>query len=173
MADKPKEVKPKEPEVIEEGLSLKGSEFITNQDVLLHHKDLVPCTDDSIGAKEIRLNKGDKVPEIFVPNLLEHNRNYLGHYQEIDGKKVFIMKFPEKNGLPYITPEQEKKYKVSFKEKKPTRPKLKYNSEGLSRKWKELGHKGFKEWTEKEFGADKIDRRKSPRQIINEILSWF
>jgi len=153
MAEKEKEEPKKEKKE-----SLKLSEFIANQDINLHYKEDKPCSNIEEGCKNVKLKPKDKIPEIFIPNFLEHNRNFLSN-------------LPRKDGLPYLTPEQEEKYGVQFRESKskPIRRGGKYSAENLMRKWTKLGDDKFKEWAEKEFGADEIDKRMSPRNIISEI----
>jgi hypothetical protein len=163
---------------------LELSEFIANQDILLFYKKtkdgFEQCSNilsnGKLNKEAIRLNlaKFDKIPKLFIPSFLEHNRGFIGHWREINGEKIFDMKFPEKKGLPYITPEQEKEYGVSFKRKPPELPiKTRYSTEKLMEKWKELGEDKFKNWAEKTFndllGKDIVDKRKKPRTIINNI----
>ena len=100
-----KEEKPKEkprPEVKEE-LNLKGnSEFLANCHLTLHVKDKQPSPD----GEEIKIKKGEAIPEIFIPNFITHNRAYIAN-------------LPIENGIPQLTKEQEKKYELSFVKAKP------------------------------------------------------
>uniref|UniRef100_A0A6M3L511 Uncharacterized protein n=1 Tax=viral metagenome TaxID=1070528 RepID=A0A6M3L511_9ZZZZ len=103
--------------------------------------------------------KGSKCPESEVPRLLRHNREYL--------------ELEYKSGIPQITKEQEEKYGVSFTPEPPKEMKIlprEFSQEKLNVKLADVGAKKFKEWAEKKFGADKIDRRKSAKSIITEIL---
>lgn len=101
---------------------------------------------------------GTDCPEAEVVRLLLHNREYLNIKME--------------NGLPVLSKEEEKKYDVSFK---PTvtpmkiEPRL-YSQESLTIKLNKLKSKEFKLWAEKQFGENKIDRRKSSKAIITQIL---
>ncbi len=168
-----KEEKPKEkPKTeVKEELNLKGdSDFIAKCHLNLHSKDNKPSPNIE-GSKEINIKKGEAIPEIFIPNFITSNRD-------------LISNLPLKDGIPDLTKEQEKKYGLSF-----TKPKAKtfseevekyypkYDLETLKEKLakyiKKHGKEGkekFKAWAEKEFGEEKIDRRKSPDGIITQIL---
>jgi len=140
---------------------LEISEFIANQDINLHYntglEGLQPCSNEDKDAKNVKLNKGDKIPCVFIPKFLERNRN-------------FFANLIEKNGLPFLTEEQQKKYGISFGKKPSVRKEYAiYSMEKLLQKWKKLGSDKFKEWAEKQFGADNIDRRKGPRHICTDI----
>jgi len=103
--------------------------------------------------------KGSKCPESEVARLLRYNREYL--------------ELEYKSGIPQITKAQEEKYGVSFKPEPPKEmkiPKREFSQESLTVKLADVGAKKFKEWAEKKFGEDKIDRRKSAKSIITEIL---
>jgi len=178
-----------------EATKLKLSDFIANQFLDLHYKELngelVPCPSADEKAINVKVQRMEKIPEIFIPRFLESNRNFIGHYAErcviekgrTVNKKVFLDKFPEKDGLPFLTEEQSKKYGIEFK---PTKGKLpdarrKYSAEHLSEKLvefikkhgKEKGEDEFKKWAEDTFikvvGKDIVDRRHSCRRIINGI----
>ena len=140
---------------------LELSEFIANQELDLHYhktaEGLQPCSSLEKDAVNIKLKKKDKIPVLFIPSFLEHNRNFLEN-------------LPEKDGLPYLTPEQSKKYGVEFGKKSPKVKKYAiFTAEKLMQKWKKLGDEKFKAWAEKTFGEDQIDKRMSPRNIIVEI----
>ena len=142
------------------------SEFEANQFLDLHYVQVqnfyAPCPSNTEGAINLKLKKGDKIPKFFIPTFLMKNRNFLANLSE-------------KDGLPYLSPEQEEMYGVSFRPETPKKPKVmsKYNTEKLMQKWKQLGDKKFKEWAEKTFievvGKDVVDKRKSPRNIIYDI----
>jgi len=139
---------------------LEESEFIANQDIDLHYKDGEPCSSEVNSCISIRLKKGNKIPVMFIPTMLEHSRQ-------------FIEDMPSKDGLPYLTPEQEKKYGVIFKQKIPEKTLMaQYSIDNLMEKWKKLGADKFKDWAEKEFGADRIDKKKSVRNIISDIRKF-
>ena len=148
-----------------EKTGLEPSEFIANQTVDVNYRQakeeegtgLVPCPSRDEGAKFLRIKKGEPIPKLFVPNFLERNRN-------------FIKDMQYKEGLPFITPEQEKEYGVKFKKPKTEKPLMSiYSTENLYKRIKKMGGKAFKEWAEKQFGADNIDRRKSPRGVADQI----
>ena len=151
---------------------IKGdSEFIANCHLTLHVKDKKPSPNIE-GCKEIKIAKGEAIPEIFIPNFITNNRD-------------LIANLPMNDGIPALTKEQEKKYGLSF-----TKPKAKTFSEEVKKyypKWNlellkqqiakyikkngpKLGKEKFKAWAEKEFGEEKIDKRKSPDGIIVQIL---
>ena len=143
-------------------MTLKESEFIATDDLRLHYLDDQPSANVK-DATEIMVNKGDKIPEIFIPNFLRYNRQFLAN---------LVLEA----SVPQLTPEQVKKYsyrtsKVSktFKEEV-DKSYQKYTMEDLTVKLSELKSKNFKEWAEKEFGADKIDKRKGSQNIIVDIL---
>ena len=108
------------------------------------------------------LKVGDKVykagtecPASEEERLVLKNRDYL--------------ELEYKDGLP-VVPEKYKSYFNGL-----PKPKMKikaktYSQESLTVKMNELGAKKFKEWAEKEFGEDAIDRRKTAKAIINDIL---
>lgn len=150
---------------------MKESEFIASCHLTLHVKDKQPCPNIE-GAKEINIKKGEAIPEIFIPNFIRHNRD-------------FIANLPLKDGIPNLTKEQEKKYGLSFIKAKPKnfseeveKYYPKHNLENLKQKLANYikkngpkpGKEKFKNWAEKEFGEEKIDRRKSPDGIITQIL---
>ena len=104
--------------------------------------------------------RGTKCPESEVPRLLRHNRNYL--------------KLEYEAGIPVLSDAQKKKYQIGnlFDGPKPImkiKPKP-FTRENLTVKWNKLGTKEFKEWAEKQFGEDNIDKRNSARNIIYDIL---
>lgn len=150
-------------------LNLKGnSEFIAKCHLNLHSKDNKPSPD----GEEIKVKKGEAIPEIFIPNFIRNNRDLIANLLMNDG-------------IPNLTEEQQKKYGLSFKkvipktfseEVKKYYPK--WNLELLKQKLAKyiqkngpkLGIDKFKNWTEKEFGEDLIDRRKSSDGIITQIL---
>ena len=146
-------------------MELKKSEFIAADDFNFHVKD-GKKTANVDGAKEFKIKKGENIPEICVPNLIRYNRD-------------FIENLPMKDSIPQLTKEQEKKYGISFV-KAPIKPfkevvnKIygKYTMESLKQKVAELKSEKFKNWCEEEFGEEKIDRRKSPDNLIVQILAW-
>jgi len=114
-------------------------------------------------GKNILVKTGEEIPEEFISRLIRHNRN-------------FISNLEYKNGIPVLTKEQEKKFNVSFgvkPEEKGFKGKIKgdkYTQEKLTIKLNELGEEKFKLWAEKEVGEENIDRRKSGKSIINQLL---
>ncbi len=156
---------------------LKLSEFNATDNFTRHYKDNVPCTNLIKEAKEIKIKKGEKVPEIFVKTLILNNPTQI----EIETK----------DSIPQLTKEQQKKYGIDIEEeikkKKAKEPKTfkevvdkqfpKWDMEKLNKKlgyyiktYKKEGNSKFKEWTEQEFGEEKIDKRESPDNIIVNIL---
>ena len=107
--------------------------------------------------------KGSKCPDSEVERLLRHNREHL------------VLEY--KDGWPVITDQQQKKYGVQFpptltsEQKKMKIPKREFDQEKLTVKLADLGAEKFKEWAEKTFGEDFIDRRKGARKIIYDILA--
>lgn len=154
-------------------IKLKGdSEFTARCHLDLHTKDGEPSPNIE-GAKEIRVEKGGAIPEIFIPNFIINNPD-------------FIENLPKKDGIPQLTEEQEKKYGLSFKKIEPKtfseeveKHYPKHDLESLKQKLANYikkngskeGKEKFKNWAEKEFGEEKIDRRKSPDGIITQILN--
>jgi len=134
------------------------SEFIATQDLDLYTKDGEPSASGE-GTIAIKIKKGNKIPILFIPLFLKRNRN-------------FIVNLGYKDGIPQLTAEQEKKYGITFKQViHPLKIKKdKYTQENLTQKLNKLGATKFKAWAEKEFGEDTIDRRKSGRSIIVQIL---
>ena len=115
---------------------------------------------DDLTVDDKVYKKGTKCPESEVSRLIRHNRNYLELEYEA--------------GIPKLTDAQKKKYNVEslFNAPKPEmkiKPKP-WTQEKLTVKMNELGANEFKEWAEKQFGEDQIDRRKSARAIIKQIL---
>jgi len=156
---------------------LTDSEFKSADNLTVHYKDDIPCSNLVKDSKELKIPKGKPIPEIFV--------------------KQFILNNPEqieiqlKDSIPQLTKEQQKKYGINIieeiKKKKAKEPKTfkevvdkqfpKWDMEKLNKKlgyyiktYKKEGNSRFKVWTEKEFGEEKIDRRKSPDSIIVKIL---
>lgn len=114
-------------------------------------------------GKEVKVLKGEVVPKEFRRLFLEKNRNFLADLEY-------------ENGIPKISKEEEKEYKISFgikPEDKTMKGKIKgrkYTREKLTRRLNKYGDKDFKTWAEKEFGVDEIDKRRSSNSIINQIL---
>ena len=79
-----------------------------------------------------------------------------------------------KDGWPVLSKEVQKKYNLTYPPKNVlTKQKIKgrkYSQDSLTVKLNKLGSKEFKEWAEKTFGEDEIDRRESAKKIIVEIL---
>ena len=153
------------------------SEFKATDNITRHYKDNTPCTNLIDGAKEVKIKKGEKIPEIFVKTLI------LNNLDQID--------IQVKDAVPQLTKELQKKYGLDIeaetKKKKDKEPKTfkevvdkqfpKWDMEKLQKKlgyyiktYKKEGNSRFKDWTEKEFGEDIIDKRKSPDNIIVKIL---
>lgn len=147
-------------------------DFIAADNLTLHVKNKQPSPNIE-GAKEIKIKKGDVIPDIFIPNFIKYNRDYIAN-------------LPMKGGIPQLTEEQEKKYNLHFKVSKPKTEKEvidslypKYDMENLNQRVaryiKKYGKEGtdkFKDWCEKTFGKDRIDRRKSCDNLIVQILNW-
>ena len=146
------------------------SEFKAKDNLTKHYKDNVACTNLVTDSIEIKVKKGDLIPEIFVKTLLINNTS------QVD--------IETKDSIPQLTKEQQKKYGIDIakiiEEKKAKEPKTfkevvdkqfpKWNMEKLNVKLGKLGSKQFKIWCEAEFGAEKIDKRKSSDSIIVNIL---
>lgn len=168
--DKSNEKNTSEGEAKKEKPVLKDSEFIANQFIDLHYKivdsEFISCGSEDEEAKNVKIQKGAKIPEQFVEKMLLRNRN-------------FIQNIEQRNGKLYLTEEQKKKYNIDPDEKPPEKKPhshSKYSLENLLKKWtyfkKKYGKEGdskFKDWAEKEFGEDEIDKRKSPRSICEDI----
>lgn len=128
-------------------------------------KFLAKQTTDFIDSngKSILVKKGEIIPEEFRANLLLHNRD-------------FIADIEYKDGIPVLTPEEEKLYNVKFgiiPEQIGLEGKIKprkYSSESLNEQLNELGDMKFKSWAEETFGKKDIDKRKSAKSIITQIL---
>ena len=150
---------------------MKDSEFAAKCHLTLHYTKDGPSPNIK-DAKEINLKKGEKIPEIFIPNFIRHNRDFL------ENLKI-------ENGVPQLTKEQEKKYGISFPKIIPKtfteeveKAYPKYDMENLKQKvanyikknGSKIGKDKFKDWAEKNFGEDDIDKRKSPDGIIVQIL---
>ncbi len=146
------------------------SEFNATTDITLHYKDNNPCSNIIEDCKELKVKKGDKIPVIFVRQFALNNPE--------------LIDIPRKDSIPQLTKEQQKKYDldianiISAKEAKEPKTEKevidkmnpKWNMENLNVKLAELGSKEFKIWCEKEFGEEKIDKRKSSDSIIVNIL---
>ncbi len=153
------------------------SEFKAADNLTRHYKDNTPCTNLVKEAKEIKIKKGEKIPEIFVKTLILNNPGQI----EIETKDSVLQ----------LSKEQQKKYGIDIaeeiKKKKDKEPKTfkevvdkqfpKWTMEKLQKKlgyyiktYKKEGNDKFKEWTEKELGEDKIDKRKSVDNRIVKIL---
>ena len=146
------------------------SEFKAKDNLTKHYKDNIACTNLVKGSIEIKVKKGDLIPEIFVKTLLINNTS------QID--------IETKDSILQLTNEQQKKYGIDIAKiiakKKAKEPKTfkevvdkqfpKWNMENLNVKLGNLKSKEFKIWCEKEFGEEKIDKRKSSSSIIVDIL---
>ncbi len=146
------------------------SEFKSKDNLTKHYKDNIACTNLVKDSIEIKIKKGDLIPEIFIKNLLINNTSQV----EIETK----------DSIPQLSKEQQKKYGIDIakiiEKKKEAEPKTdkevvdkqfpKWNMEKLNVKLGKLGSKEFKIWCEKEFGEEKIDKRKSSDSIIVIIL---
>ena len=146
------------------------SEFKAADNLTKHYKDNVACTNLVKDSIEIKVKRGDLIPEIFVKTLLINN--------------TFQVDIQTKDSIPILTQEQQKKYDINIakiiEKKKAKEPKTdkevvdkqfpKWNMENLNVKLGKLGSKEFKIWCEKEFGEDTIDKRKSSASIIVDIL---
>ncbi len=146
------------------------SEFKAKDNLTKHYKDNVACTNLVKDSIEIKVKKGDLIPEIFIKSLLINNTSQV----EIETK----------DSIPQLTNEQQKKYDIDIakiiEKKKAKEPKTekevidkqfpKWNMENLNIKLGQLKSKEFKIWCEKEFGEEKIDKRKSSDSIIVNIL---
>jgi len=143
---------------------MKDSEFISADNLTLHLIEGKPSANIE-GAKELKVKKGEKIPDVFVPLFLRNNRDFIANLKLADG-------------IPVLSAEQEKKYQLHFTKAKPKTFKEeidksygKYTMEDLKQKVAKLGSKGFKDWAEKEYGEDEIDRRQSADKIIVNILN--
>ncbi len=151
---------------------MKYSEFKAACHLTLHVKENKPSPNIE-GSKEIKVAKGEAIPELFIPNFITNNRD-------------LIVNLSMKDGIPNLTKEQEKKYGLSFSKPKPKNfseevekyyppHDLETLKQKLAKYIKKNGLKEgkdkFKNWAEKEFGEEKIDRRKSPDGIITQILN--
>ncbi len=153
------------------------SEFKAKDNLTLHYKDKTPCDNLVKDSKEIKIKRGDKIPDIFVKTFILNNTS------QIDVQT--------KDSVPQLSKEQQKKYGVDIaeevKKKKAKEPKTfkevvekqfpKWDMEKLNkkigyyiRKYKKEGNSKFKEWCEKEFGEDIIDKRNSVDNLIVHIL---
>lgn len=144
---------------------MKLSEFKSADNLTLHIKDGVPSSNIK-GAKEIKIKIGENIPEEFIQLFITRNPDYIAN-------------LPIKDGIPQLTKEQEKKYEISFKPPKTTtfteevnKVYGKYNLENLTRRLVRMGDVKFKDWCEKNFGEDKIDKRKASKNLIVQILNW-
>ena len=146
------------------------SEFKSKDNLTKHYKDNIACTNLVKDSIEIKIKRGELIPEIFIKNLLINNTSQV----EIETK----------DSIPQLSKEQQKKYGIDIaqiiEKKKEAEPKTdkevvdkqfpKWNMENLNVKLGKLGSKEFKIWCEKEFGEEKIDKRKSSDSIIVIIL---
>jgi len=135
------------------------SEFKAKGFLEIYLKDGVPAGSVE-GAKACFVKNGEAIPKVFIPTFLRSNRN-------------FIENLKYENGIPVLTVEQEKEYGVSFSfiEKKPMKvTKDKYNQESLNVKLVDLGVAKFKDYAEEVCGVDVIDKRKSAKAIITQML---
>lgn len=149
----------------------KLSEFIAADNITVNLLDGKPSPNVE-KSKEVKIIKGGMIPEVFVPTFILYNRDYIANLKM-------------KDSIPQLTPEQEKKYGVKFELPKPTTFKEvvdkavgKYDLEKLKgklakaiKKYGKEGNDKFKEWCEKTFGEDLIDRRRSSDKIIVDILN--
>ena len=139
---------------------MEESEFIATQNLELFVLKDEPSQSIK-GAKKVDVKKGEKIPSVFIPLFLLRNRNFIANL-EYD------------NGIPKLTAEQEKKYGVTFQklEKTPMQvAEIGFTQEKLVQKLNNLKSEKFKEWAEKKYGEDNIDKRKSARNIIIDILN--
>ncbi len=106
------------------------------------------------------IKAGKECPESELGRLLRHN------WDKLD--------LEYKGGWPVLSEEIQKKYNLHYPPNVvKTKQKIvgiKYSQDNLTTKLNELGSKGFKEWAEKTFGENKIDRRHLSKKIIVEIL---
>lgn len=152
---------------------MKESKFIAKCHLNLHYTKDGPSPNNVEGVKEINIKKGGKIPEMFISLFIRHNRDYIAN-------------LPIENGIPQLTKEEEKKYGISFPKIIPKTFKEevekaypKYDIEKLKQRLANYikkngpkqGNEKFKDWAEKEFGEDNIDKRKSPDNIIVQILN--
>ena len=156
---------------------LTDSEFKAAGKLNLYYKDKTLCPSTVKDCVGVIIEKGEKIPEIFVKGLILNNPEMVENLL--------------KDSVPQLTKEQQKKYGIDIveeeKKKKAKEPKTdkeviekqfpKWNMENLNEKlgyyiktYKKEGNSRFKDWTEKEFGADLIDKRKSSDNIIVKIL---
>lgn len=148
---------------------LELSEFNATTNITLHYKDNKTCGNIK-DSKELKVKKGDKIPVIFVKQFALNNPE--------------LIDIPRKESILQLTEKQQKKYDLDIAKiisaKKAKEPKTekevidkmnpKWNLENLNVKLAKLRSKEFKIWCEKEFGEEKIDKRKSSDKIIINIL---
>lgn len=143
-----------------EGQKLPLSEFMTNQDITLHIKNGQPSANVD-GSIMLNIKKGKPIPEMFIPMFLKHNRNFIDNLTFRDGKLV-------------LSKEVVNKYNITQNNVSPAHDKniepVEYTMEHLTVKLNELKDEKFKEWAEKKFGEDRIDRRKASKNIITDII---
>ena len=105
---------------------LKLSEFKTTTGLTLFYKDKKPCGNVVKDCKELKVKKGDKIPEIYVRQLALNNPE--------------LIDIPRKQSIPQLTKEQQKKYGIDIAEiisaKKAKEPKTE----------KEVIDKQFPKW---------------------------
>ncbi len=143
-------------------MKLEESEFIARDNILVHIKNNLPSSNVE-GAEEKLIKKGDKIPKIFVPDFIRHNRE-------------FIANLIINEGIPVLTKEQEKEYGLKFEIPAPVRfedmiNKVydEYDREDLTQIRVEKGTEGFRNWVKEKFG-DRINLKKSSQIIITSIL---
>ena len=158
-------------------VKLELSEFNATTDLSLHYKDNKACGSVVEGCIGIKIKKGEKIPEIYVRQLALNNPELIDIKRE--------------HSILQLTKAQQKKYDLDIakviSEKKAKEPKTekevidrlypKWNMENLNKKlayyikkYKKEGNTRFKNWCEKEFGEEKIDKRKSVDNIMVKIL---
>lgn len=147
-------------------MAIQDSEFKAKQDITLHYKDGKPCGSVIEGSIEIKIKKGQFIPEMFVKTLILYNPEYID--------------FESKDSVPQLTIEQKEKYgfvgNLPTVQKKETPSETlvkdiaKFTKEELLDILSQKKSKKFKDWAEEIFGKDAIDKRKSAETLIEVIL---
>jgi len=146
------------------------SEFKARNKLHLNYLNKVYCASTVKDCIAVWIKKGDKIPEIFVKSLILNNPE--------------LIEVQLKDSVPQLTKDQQKKYGIDIageiQKKKEAEPKTtkevvdkqfpKWDMEKLNVKLGKLHSKEFKIWCEKEFGEEKIDKRKTSDSIIINIL---
>lgn len=146
------------------------SEFEALDNINMHYLNNVPCPSTVKDSLGIWIKKGSKIPKIFVKTLI------LNRPEQISvTRKDFVIQLTKEQqieyGLDLVKIAEKKKAKEPKTEKEVVDKQFpQWTMENLNIKLGELKSKGFKEWAEKEFGSDNVDKRRSSDNIIVNIL---